>query len=76
MSSSVHINNKGKDILILGKGPTKELNHNLAAEIQYSINFARPGIKFCFSLHFNDGNSFLFVNDIQKYINLKQKILK
>ena len=33
MSSSVHINNEGKDILIHGKGPTKELNHNLAAEI-------------------------------------------
>ena len=62
MSSSVHINNKGKDILILGKGPTKELNHILAAEIQYSINFTWPGVKFCLILHFNDGNSFLFVN--------------
>ena len=62
MSSSVHINNEGKDILIHGKAPTKELNHNLAAEIQYLINFTRPGIKFCFSLHFNDANSFLFVN--------------
>ena len=26
MSSSVHINNKGKDILILGKGPTQGLD--------------------------------------------------
>ena len=63
----MHINNEGKDILIHGKGPTKELNHNLAAEIQYSINFTRPGIKFCFSLHFNDGNSFLFVNATKIY---------
>ena len=39
MNPSVHINNEGKDILILGKGTTKELNHNLPAEIQYSINF-------------------------------------
>ena len=62
MNPSVHINNEGKDILILGKGPTKELNHNLAAEIQYSSNFTWPGVKFCLSLHFNDGNSFLFVN--------------
>ena len=31
-SSSVHVNNKGKDILILGKEPTQELNHMLAAE--------------------------------------------
>ena len=67
MSLSVHINNEGKDILILGKGPTKELNHNLAAEIQYSINFTRPDIKFCVSLHFNDGNSFLFVNATKIY---------
>ena len=44
MSSSVRINNEGKDILILGKGPLKGLNHRLTAETQYSINFARPGI--------------------------------
>ena len=67
MSSSVHINNEGKDMLIHGRGPTEELNHNLAAEIRYSINFTRPGIKFCFSLHFNDGNSFLFVNTTKIY---------
>ena len=67
MSSSVHINNEGKDILILGKGPTKELNHTLAAEIQYLINFTRPSIKFCLSLHYNDGNSFLFVNATKIY---------
>ena len=34
MSSSVHVNNKGKDILILEKGPTQGL-----AEKMYSINF-------------------------------------
>ena len=28
MSSSVHIDNKGKDILILGKGPTQGLGEN------------------------------------------------
>ena len=39
MSSSVHIDNKGKNILILGKGPTQGLNHTLVAETQYSINF-------------------------------------
>ena len=33
MSSSVHIDNTGKDILILGQGPTQGLNDNtLAAE--------------------------------------------
>ena len=33
MSSSVHVNNKGKNILILGKGPTRGLGeHSLNAE--------------------------------------------
>ena len=38
----VHIDNKGKYILIIGK----QLNHTLAAETQYSINFTRLAIKF------------------------------
>ena len=32
MSSSVHVDNKGKDILILGEGLTQRLNHTLTAE--------------------------------------------
>ena len=42
MSSSVHINNKKEDILILGAGPTQGLDDTtLTAEAQYSINFSR-----------------------------------
>ena len=41
MSSPMHIDNKGRDILILGTGPTQGLNHTLVAENQYSINFTR-----------------------------------
>ena len=41
MSSSPHINNKKKDILILGKGPTQGLEHTLTAEKLYSINFTK-----------------------------------
>ena len=51
MSSSVHIDNRGKDILILGKGPTQGLNHTLSAETLYSINFTRLGKNFCLNLH-------------------------
>ena len=48
MRSSVHIDDKGKYILILGKGITQGLNNTtLAAETLYSINFTRLGIKFC-----------------------------
>ena len=40
MSSSVHVDNKEKDILILGSGPTQGLGeHSLTAEKMYSINF-------------------------------------
>ena len=38
MSSSPHIDNTKKDILILGKGPTQVLEHTLIAETLYSIN--------------------------------------
>ena len=31
MSSSAHIDNKKKDILVLGKGPTQGLKHTLTS---------------------------------------------
>ena len=62
MSSSSHIGNKEKDILILGKNPTQGLEHTLTAEILYSINFTKENTKFCLSLHYNGANSYLFVN--------------
>ena len=66
MSSSVHT--KVKDILILGKGPTQGLNHKLAAETKYSINFRINNfIKFCLSLHYNQSNSSLFINATKIY---------
>ena len=67
MNPAVYIHNRGKYILILGKGPAQGLNHTLTAESQYSINFRRPGIKFCLSLHYNRSNSFLFVNATKIY---------
>ena len=39
MSSSAHIDNEKKDILVLGKGPTQGLEHTLTAEKMYSIKF-------------------------------------
>ena len=43
MNSSVHVNNQEKDISILGEGTTQGLNHALAGETKYPINFAQPG---------------------------------
>ena len=49
MSSSIHINNKKKNILLLGRGPTQGLESTLTAEKMYSINFTVRKKKFCLS---------------------------
>ena len=67
MSSSVRVDNKKKDILILGKGPTQGLEHTLTAEKTYSINFTVTKKKFCLSLHYIRANSYLFVNGTEIY---------
>ena len=42
MSSSVHVDNKNKDILILGERPTQGLDDTIiTAEAIYPINFTR-----------------------------------
>ena len=66
MSSSDHIDNKEKDILVLGKGPTQGLEHTLTAEKMYSINFTEKK-KFCLSMHYNGANSYLFINGTEIY---------
>ena len=67
MSSSTHINNKKKDILVLGKGPTQGLEHPLTAEKIYSINLTVTNKKICLTLHYNGANSYLFVNGTEIY---------
>ena len=39
MSSSIHVDNKKKDILVLGRGPAQGLESTLTAEKMYFINF-------------------------------------
>ena len=73
MNSSGHIDNKRKDILILGKGPTQGLNNTmLTAENQYSISFTLPNKRFVLRLHYTLSSSFLFVN-VTKIFQLKVK---
>ena len=67
MSSSTHIDNKKKDILILRVGPTHGLEHTLTAKKMYSINFTITNIKFCLSWHYNGANSYLFLNGTEIY---------
>ena len=75
MSPSTKIDNRKKDNLILGKGPTQGLEYIISAEKMYSINFTEKSKKFCLSLHYTKENSYLFVNGTE-IINLNQKILK
>ena len=82
MSSSAHVDNKGKDILILGEGPTQGLDDTtLTAEAKYPINFTQSGRRFLLSLHYNGSNSLLFVNATEvhqstvKYSDIKDYAL-
>ena len=67
MSSSVHVDNKGKYVLIL-EVPTQGLDNTaLIEEGKYLINFTQPEKRFALgphsnSLHYNGSNSFLIVN--------------
>ena len=70
MSSSVHANNKTKNILVLGKDFVQGLdNTTIYEEKLYSINFTANNKKSCLSLHYNGANSYLFVNgtEIHKF---------
>ena len=69
MSSSTKIDNRKKDILILGKGPIQGLEHTLSAEKMNPINFTGLDERFCPSLNYNGSNSCLFVNgtEIHKF---------
>ena len=68
MSSSVHINNKNKNILNLNEGPTQQLNGTTStAETKYPINFTELRKRFVLILHYSGRNSFLFVNATKIY---------
>ena len=68
MNSSVHIDNKNKDILILGEGTIQELDDTTStAETKYPITFTESGKRIALSLHYNESHSFLFVNATKIY---------
>ena len=76
MSPSLHIDNKGRDISVLGEGRTQVLDDTtLTAEAKYPINFTQSGKRFILSLQYNGSNSFFFVNATKVY-HSKQRTLK
>ena len=63
MDSLTNLDNNGKDILVIEKGPTQGLGeHSLPGEKMFSINFTKDNTKFCLSLYYNGDDSYLFVN--------------
>ena len=67
MSFFAHIDNKKKDIIVLGKEPTQGLEHTLSAQKIYTINFTVTKKKLFLSLYYNAANSYLFVNGTEIY---------
>ena len=60
--SSVHIDNKNKDILILSKEPTQGVDDiALTARAYYPISFTQLRKRFVLSLHYNGSSWLLFV---------------
>ena len=59
MISSTKIDNRKKDILIIGKGPTQGLEHTLIVEKVYSINFTEEDKKFCLCFQYNSKQLFV-----------------
>ena len=70
------IDNKNKDILIFGGGPTERFDDTtLTAEAKYPIHFTLPRKSFVLILHYNGSNSFLLVNATYKNIIIQSKRL-
>ena len=66
-SSLVHANNKAINIYVMGDLFVQGINDTtLYAEKIYSQNFTQPHKKFVLSLHYNNDDSYLFVNGKQE----------
>ena len=64
----MHIDNNGKDIIILGEGSTQRLDDTtLTAEVKYPISFTQSGKRFELSLHYDGNNRFLFADATKTY---------
>ena len=67
MSFSKHANNKANNIYVMGKDYIQKINDTKTyAEKMYYSNFTDPGEKFVLSLHYNDNNTYLYVNGNQE----------
>ena len=63
MSFSVHATNRANNIYVMGKELIQGINGTtIYAEKNFYRTFTDPGKKFVLSLHYNNNDSYLFVN--------------
>ena len=63
MSNSRHSTNKTQSVLVLVHGLMQKINDTaIYAEKMFKSNFTVDRKICCLSLHYNGGNSYLFVN--------------
>ena len=74
MSSAIHVDNKKKDILVLGKGPTQGLESTLTAEkcTQLTLLWQKKRFVWAYTIM----QIVIYLLMAQKCIKLKQKILQ
>ena len=78
MTNSKHANNKTKNVLVLGHGLIQKIDDTtIYAEKIYSPNFTVANKTFCFNLHYNGDDSYLFVNgkEVIKFKAKKQSVV-
>ena len=67
VSSLTHANNKANNIFVMGDGFVQGINDTtLYAEKIYSQNFTQPNKKFVLSLHYDNNDSYLYINGKQE----------
>ena len=73
MSYTIHATNRANNIYVMGKDFIQGINDTtIYAEKLFHNNFAKCGVKFVLSLHYNGDNSYLFANG-RKEPNFKAK---
>ena len=66
-NSLTHANNKANSIFVMGDGFVQGINDpTLYAEKIFSQNFTQPNKKFVLSLHYDNNDSYLFINGKQE----------
>ena len=56
-------NRKNNFLVLLGEGPVYGINRSFGLPEEFTFNFSKANTKVCLSLHYNEDNSYLFLNE-------------